>query len=93
LAKAERRPGKAVGWGTSPYTIFTAQISVSYFADVFGLDSRKVESLAARAEAQHFELEATYRCRCKCSGDCEIGEYLIALIALVIDHDRGAHLA
>jgi NodT family efflux transporter outer membrane factor (OMF) lipoprotein len=48
------------GGGTSPYTISTAQISVSYFADVFGLNRRKVESLTAQAEAQHFELEATY---------------------------------
>jgi NodT family efflux transporter outer membrane factor (OMF) lipoprotein len=33
---------------------------VSYFADIFGLSRRRFESLSAEAEAQHFELEATY---------------------------------
>jgi NodT family efflux transporter outer membrane factor (OMF) lipoprotein len=47
----------------SPETIFTlhtAQVSVSYVPDVFGLNRRTVESLEAQAEAQRFQLEATY---------------------------------
>ena len=48
------------GVGASPYAVSTAQLTVSYSADIFGLNRRRVESLAAQAEAQHFELEATY---------------------------------
>jgi NodT family efflux transporter outer membrane factor (OMF) lipoprotein len=48
------------GLGTSPYTISTAQLSISFVPDVFGLNSRHVESLAAQAEAQYFEVEAAH---------------------------------
>lgn len=48
------------GANTSPYSLSTGQLSVSFVPDVFGLNRRRVESLAAQAEAQHFELEATY---------------------------------
>jgi NodT family efflux transporter outer membrane factor (OMF) lipoprotein len=46
--------------GTPIFNLYTAQVSVSYTPDVFGLNQRTVESLAAQAEAQRFALEATY---------------------------------
>jgi NodT family efflux transporter outer membrane factor (OMF) lipoprotein len=46
--------------GTPIFNLFTAQVSVSYAPDVFGLNRRTVESLAAQADAQRFALEATY---------------------------------
>ena len=45
----------------SPYfTLHTAQVVVTYAPDVFGGTRREVESLAATAEFQQFQLEATY---------------------------------
>lgn len=44
----------------SYYSLYTAQVSVSYTADVFGGNRRQVESLKAQAESQRFQLEATY---------------------------------
>jgi NodT family efflux transporter outer membrane factor (OMF) lipoprotein len=38
----------------------TAQFTVGFVPDVFGANRRKVESLDAQAQMQHFELEATY---------------------------------
>jgi NodT family efflux transporter outer membrane factor (OMF) lipoprotein len=46
--------------GASLYTLHTAQLSISYLPDVFGLNRRTVESLAAQEEAQRFQLQATY---------------------------------
>jgi NodT family efflux transporter outer membrane factor (OMF) lipoprotein len=46
--------------GNPVYTLYTAQVSVSYALDVFGGNRRLVESAAAQAEAQRFQLEATY---------------------------------
>jgi len=46
--------------GASYFTLYTAQLSVSYMPDVFGLNRRQVESLAAQAEFQLFQLEAAY---------------------------------
>jgi len=43
-----------------PYTLYQASISVSYNPDVFGLVRRQVESLAAQADYERFELEAAY---------------------------------
>ena len=64
LNSSSQRPSaaqrQASGTSTSPYTVSSAEVSVSYALDVFGLNGRRVESLAAQAEAQHFELEATY---------------------------------
>jgi NodT family efflux transporter outer membrane factor (OMF) lipoprotein len=40
--------------------LVTSDLSVSYAPDVFGGVRRQVESLAAQAEYQRFELEATY---------------------------------
>jgi NodT family efflux transporter outer membrane factor (OMF) lipoprotein len=38
----------------------TAQLTVGFTPDVFGSNRRQVESLAAQADAQRFNLEATY---------------------------------
>ncbi len=40
------------------YNWHTANLSVGYTPDVFGSNSRQVESLQAQADAQHFQLEA-----------------------------------
>jgi NodT family efflux transporter outer membrane factor (OMF) lipoprotein len=50
----------ATASGNPYYTLHTAQLNVSYNPDVFGLSRRQTESLAATAEAQAWQLEATY---------------------------------
>jgi NodT family efflux transporter outer membrane factor (OMF) lipoprotein len=42
------------------YTLTTAQLSISYVPDLWGANRRQVESLVAQADAQRFQLEATY---------------------------------
>jgi NodT family efflux transporter outer membrane factor (OMF) lipoprotein len=42
------------------YSLFTAPVTVSYVPDVFGGTRRQIESLAATAEFQRFQLEAAY---------------------------------
>lgn len=42
------------------YSLHTAQLAISYTADVFGGVRRQVENARATAEAQRFELEAAY---------------------------------
>jgi NodT family efflux transporter outer membrane factor (OMF) lipoprotein len=42
------------------YAFHTAQLTVGYSPDVFGLNRREVESLEAQAAVQRYELEATY---------------------------------
>ncbi len=42
------------------YTLITAELSVSYSPDIWGLNRRQVESLVAQTEQQRFQLEATY---------------------------------
>ena len=44
--------------GSDLYTLTTTQVSVSYAPDLFGANRRAVESLAAQADQQRFELEA-----------------------------------
>src|ERR1700676_2472942 len=46
--------------GTPLYNLFTPQVTISYVPDVFGANRRAVESLAAQAEANRFQLDATY---------------------------------
>jgi NodT family efflux transporter outer membrane factor (OMF) lipoprotein len=46
--------------GVPQYTLHTAQLSIAYVPDVFGLNRRTVESVAAQAEQQRFQLDATY---------------------------------
>jgi NodT family efflux transporter outer membrane factor (OMF) lipoprotein len=50
----------ATASGNPYYSLYTGQVTVSYTLDVFGLNRRTVESLKAMADAQRFELEATY---------------------------------
>jgi len=46
--------------GASIFTLHTAQVDVAYTLDLFGANRRQVESLVAGAEAQRFQMEATY---------------------------------
>jgi len=46
--------------GAMFYDLTTAQVSVSYSPDLWGANRRQVESLLAQADAQRFQLEATY---------------------------------
>jgi NodT family efflux transporter outer membrane factor (OMF) lipoprotein len=46
--------------GNPYYSLYTAQVTVSYTPDVFGGTRRQIESLAATAQSQQFQLEATY---------------------------------
>jgi NodT family efflux transporter outer membrane factor (OMF) lipoprotein len=46
--------------GTALFNLFTTQVSVSYVPDVFGANRRQVESLAALAESDRYQLDATY---------------------------------
>lgn len=50
----------ATASGNPYYSLYTAQLSVSYNPDVFGLNRRQVESLVALATVQRYQLEATY---------------------------------
>jgi len=45
--------------GTAVFSLYTAQVNVSYTLDVFGLNRRLVESAAATADASRWQLEAT----------------------------------
>lgn len=46
---------------TNPYySLYTAQLSLSYLPDVFGATRRSVEAAKAQVEAGRFQLEATY---------------------------------
>jgi len=64
VGASSQRPNPAQtqppGNATSPYSIASGQLSVSYALDVFGGNRRRVESLTAQAEAQYFEVEAAY---------------------------------
>lgn len=48
----------AVASGESLYTLHTAQLNISYTADVFGLNRRQAEALEAQVDSQRFQLEA-----------------------------------
>jgi NodT family efflux transporter outer membrane factor (OMF) lipoprotein len=50
----------AASSGPPFFTLHTAQVVVTYAPDVFGGTRREVESLAATAEFQRFQLEAAY---------------------------------
>ena len=47
-------------FGSSAFSLATGTVNVSYTPDVFGGVRRQIESLAAQAQYQRFELEATY---------------------------------
>lgn len=42
------------------FNLFTGQLNVAYSPDVFGGTRRSIEALAAQADSQRFQLEATY---------------------------------
>ena len=42
------------------FNLFTGQLNIAYSPDVFGGTRRSIESLAAQADLQRFQLEATY---------------------------------
>uniref|UniRef100_UPI0022571894 efflux transporter outer membrane subunit n=1 Tax=Dyella silvatica TaxID=2992128 RepID=UPI0022571894 len=46
--------------GKNLYSVATAQVNVSYTADLWGGNRRQVESLVAQADSQRFQLEAAY---------------------------------
>ncbi|MDB6041977.1 MAG: hypothetical protein JWM63_528 [Gammaproteobacteria bacterium] len=46
--------------GVPVYNLHTAQVSVSYLFDIFGVNRRQVESLQALADSQRYQLEAAY---------------------------------
>ena len=46
--------------GALYFSLYTPQVAVSYVPDVFGLNRRTVESLAAQEEAARFQLIATH---------------------------------
>lgn len=45
---------------SSTYTLFTAQLSLSYAPDVFGATRRQVEIAQAQVDSNRFQLEAVY---------------------------------
>jgi NodT family efflux transporter outer membrane factor (OMF) lipoprotein len=58
----EKTSGASVG-STGPHPIFTlksASVNVTYLLDIWGGTRRQIESLAAQAEFERFELEASY---------------------------------
>ena len=50
----------ALNANTFLYNLFTPQLSISYVPDVFGLNRRTVESLAAQEQEARFQMIATY---------------------------------
>jgi NodT family efflux transporter outer membrane factor (OMF) lipoprotein len=61
-AERERLAGAIIGEPhyNPTFSVITASLSVSYVPDVFGGTRRRIESLAAQADYQRFQLEATY---------------------------------
>jgi NodT family efflux transporter outer membrane factor (OMF) lipoprotein len=61
-AERERLAGASIGEPqfNPTFSVVTASLNVSYVPDVFGGTRRQIESLAAQAEYQRFQLEATY---------------------------------
>ncbi len=53
-------PSPTLNTYTPYFNLYTAQVNVSYTFDVFGGNRRQVETLEAQADAQRFQLEATY---------------------------------
>jgi NodT family efflux transporter outer membrane factor (OMF) lipoprotein len=45
---------------SSTYTLYTAQLTLSYAPDIFGTTRRQVEIAKAQADSSRFQLEATY---------------------------------
>jgi NodT family efflux transporter outer membrane factor (OMF) lipoprotein len=58
--KQSEQIAPALNSNTFLYNLFTPQVSVSYVPDVFGLNRRTVESLAAQAQEARFQMIAAY---------------------------------
>jgi NodT family efflux transporter outer membrane factor (OMF) lipoprotein len=58
--KTSREISPFTASGALYYNLYTPQVSVSYVPDVFGLNRRTVESLAAQAEQARFALAASH---------------------------------
>src|ERR1700730_4238020 len=54
------QPSPALASSVLLYDLYQAQLNASWTLDVFGANRRQVESLQAQADAQRFQLEATY---------------------------------
>ena len=48
----------AQGRSFAPFTLYTAQVTVSYTLDLFGANRRALEAVAAQVDYQQYELEA-----------------------------------
>jgi NodT family efflux transporter outer membrane factor (OMF) lipoprotein len=63
-SSAERQQFSPAAFGQAGapaiFNLYQAAVNVSYAPDVFGGQRRQIESVAAQAEYQRFELEATY---------------------------------
>ena len=46
--------------GAQTFDLYTAQVTISYTLDVWGLNRRTVESLQAQADMQRYQVEAAY---------------------------------
>lgn len=58
--RASRQRASVPGVGSSIYNLYGASVDVGYTLDLFGAVRRSVESQAALAEYQQFQLEGTY---------------------------------
>jgi NodT family efflux transporter outer membrane factor (OMF) lipoprotein len=58
--KQSEQISPALNSNTFLYNLFTPQVSVSYVPDVFGLNRRTVESLAAQEQEVRFQMIAAY---------------------------------
>src|SRR5690348_3651863 len=52
--------GAGAGFGSGPFTVYNAGVSVGYVFDIFGGVRRGVEAQSALADAQRAQLDATY---------------------------------
>ncbi|HXS72955.1 MAG TPA: efflux transporter outer membrane subunit [Rhodanobacteraceae bacterium] len=52
--------GSGAAFGSSPFTVYNAGVSVGYVFDIFGGVRRGVEAQTALADAQRAQLDATY---------------------------------
>jgi outer membrane protein TolC len=63
-ASAERQQFSPAAFGQAGppdlFNLYQATVNVSYAPDIFGGERRQIESTAAQADYQRFELEATY---------------------------------
>jgi NodT family efflux transporter outer membrane factor (OMF) lipoprotein len=58
--QASSTPAPPLASNNDLFTLYTAQLTISYVPDLFGGVRRQVETTKAQADAQRFEAEATY---------------------------------